>query len=57
MKRTLPLLLALALPLCGCMAPRTAVKIAYVAVKAVVAVVDVLTPDEPEHEKAEDDGR
>lgn len=55
MKRTLPLLLVLALLLCGCMAPLTALKIAYVAVRAVVTVVEVLRPDEPEPEEVVDD--
>lgn len=54
MKRTL-LLLALLLPLCGCMTPMAALKIGYVAIKAVVTVVEVLRPDEPETEEGEDD--
>lgn len=55
MKCALPLLLALALPLCGCMTPMAALKIGYVAIKAVVTVVDVLRPDEPEPEEGEHD--
>jgi hypothetical protein len=54
MKRTLPLLALLLLG--GCMAPLTALKIGYVAVRAVVTVVEVLRPNEPAPEEVEDDG-
>lgn len=54
MKRLLPLLLLLVLPLCGCQAAWPAVKIGYYVVKAAVKVIDLVTSDEPEPEEGED---
>lgn len=61
MNRTLPLLLALALPLSGCMAIGPAVETAWGLRKIgakIVGVVDVLVPDkdEPEPEETDDGG-
>ncbi len=54
MNRTVPLLVALALPLSGCMAPMKVLKLTYLAVSTVAKAVE-LVADEPEQEELEDD--
>lgn len=59
MKRTLPLLLILALPLCGCMIPAGVAATAWATVKTAVKIVQVvkaIVPDNPEPENEEHKG-